>query len=219
MITVFGEGRGFRVVWLLEEMGLAYRLRPVDLLAGVEEDAEFLTINPAGFIPAIQDGDVTMVESIAIMEYLMARYGPTPLAPAPQDPAFPLYQQFLHLGEAGLAMSMYIVVVSRNLAPEADKNNWGARKAMQIFESRLRLVSRQLARAPYMAGDTFTAADIAVTYALEFASRTVDYPFGEAERAYIARSIARDSYERAMDACPGIKAWAASVAATRVAKS
>src|SRR5207249_8174057 len=53
MITVFGEGRGFRVVWLLEEMGLAYQLRPVDLLAGVEEDAEFLAINPAGFIPAI----------------------------------------------------------------------------------------------------------------------------------------------------------------------
>jgi hypothetical protein len=61
MITVFGEGRGFRVVWLLEEMGLAYRLRPVDLLAGVENDPEFLAVNPAGFIPAIQDGEVTMV--------------------------------------------------------------------------------------------------------------------------------------------------------------
>ena len=55
MITVFGEGRGFRVVWLLEEMGIAYRLRPVDLLAGVEKDPEFLAINPAGFIPAMVD--------------------------------------------------------------------------------------------------------------------------------------------------------------------
>ena len=219
MITVWGTGRGFRVVWLLEEMGLPYRVRPVDLLGGVKNDSAFLAINPSGFIPALQDGDAIMVESIAIMEYLMARYGPTPLAPAPQDSAFPLYQQFLHLGEAGLAMSMYIVVVSRNLAPEADKNNWGARKAMEIFESRLRLVTRQLARAPYMAGETFTAADIAVTYALEFASRTVDYPFGEAERGYIARTIARDSYKRAMDACPDTKAWAASVAAMRAAKS
>ena len=81
MITVYGEGRGIRVVWLLEEMGLPYRLRDVDLLAGVENDTAFLAINPAGFIPAIQDGDVVMVESIAIMEYLTARYGPTPLAP------------------------------------------------------------------------------------------------------------------------------------------
>jgi glutathione S-transferase len=79
MITVFRDGRGFRVVWLLEEMGLAYRLRPVDLHATVEDDAEFMAINPAGFIPAIQNGDVTMVECIAIMEYLMGRYGPTPL--------------------------------------------------------------------------------------------------------------------------------------------
>src|SRR5579859_4510810 len=124
MITVFGEGRGFRVIWLLEEMGLPYRLRPVDLLVGVENDPEFLAINPAGFIPAIVDGDVTMVESIAIMEYLMARYGPTPLAPAPDDAAFPAYQQFLHLGEAGLAASIYFVVGARNFAPGTEGQNW-----------------------------------------------------------------------------------------------
>src|SRR6478609_11237138 len=113
MITVFGEGRGFRVVWLLEELGLAYRLRPVDLLHGLEDDSEFLAVNPGGFIPAIVDGEVTMVESIAIMEYLMARHGPTPLAPDPHDPAFAPYQQFLHLGEAGLAASMFFVVVAQ----------------------------------------------------------------------------------------------------------
>src|SRR5580692_9427104 len=148
MIVVFGEGRGFRVVWLLEEMGLAYRLRPVDLLAGVEKDVEFLAINPAGFIPAIQDDDVTMVESIAIMEYLMARYGPTPLAPDPHDPAFPAYQQFLHLGEAGLAASIFFVVGARNFAPAAQRQNWSASQALSVFESRLTLVTRQLARPP-----------------------------------------------------------------------
>ena len=51
MITVFGEGRGFRVVWLLEEMGIPYRLRPVDLFAGVEKDTEFLAINPPALSP------------------------------------------------------------------------------------------------------------------------------------------------------------------------
>src|SRR5580700_6619003 len=213
MITVFGEGRGFRVVWLLEEMGIAYRLRPVDLLAGVEKDLEFLAINPAGFIPAMVDGDVTMVESIAIMEYLMARYGPTPLAPAPNDPAFPAYQQFLHLGEAGLAASIYFVVVSRNLAPEAERQNWGARKALEVFESRLGLVTRQLARSPYLAGDTFTAADISVTYALELAQRTGGVTLGEAERAYVARTGGREAYKRAMETCKSTKAWAARTAA------
>lgn len=209
MITVFGEGRGFRVIWLLEEMGLPHRLRPVDLLAGVEKDAEFLAINPAGFIPAIQDGDVTMVESIAIMEYLMGRYGPTPLAPNPQDPAFPAYQQFLHLGEAGLAASIYFVVVSRNLAPEAERQNWGAGHALEVFESRLGLVTRQLARSPYLAGNTFTAADISVTYALELAERSGAAALGEAERAYIARTSGREAYKRAMETCHSTRKWAA----------
>jgi len=62
-----------------------------------------------------------VVESIAIMEYLMARDRPTPLAPAPHDPHFSAYQQFLHLGKAGLATLMMTVVVSRLIAPEAER--------------------------------------------------------------------------------------------------
>ena len=217
MITVFGEGRGFRVVWLLEEMGLDYRLRPVDMLAGVENDPEFLAINPAGFIPALQDGETVMVESIAILEYLLGRYGPTPLAPDPQDPAFGLYQQFLHLGEAGLAGFMFIAVVSRMLAPPAERDNWGARKALSLFEARRGLVARRLAATPYMAGQSFTAADISITYALEFAQRAGGVALTEAERAYLARTTGRDGYRRAMDACPATRAWAAEVAARSLA--
>jgi glutathione S-transferase len=213
MITVFGEGRGFRVVWLLEEMGLPYRLRDVDLLADVRQDTEFMALNPGGFIPAITDGDASMVESIAIMEYLMARYGPSPLAPDPHDPAFPAYLQFLHLGEAGLAASMYFWVVSKNLAPPAERDNWGGRKALEVFETRRRLVARQLARAPYLAGEAFTAADISVTYALEFAQRTGGAVLSEAEQAYVARTTGRDAYRRAMGACHATRAWAARAAA------
>jgi glutathione S-transferase len=212
MITVYGEGRGFRVVWLLEEMGIPYRLRPVDMMAGVENDAEFLAINPAGFIPALQDGDVTMVESIAIMEYLMGRYGPTPLAPEPRDPTFPAYQQFLHLGEAGLAASLFFVFGARHLAPEDQRFNWSANQALGVFESRRGLVTRQLARSPYLAGGTFTAADISVTYALEMGQRHGTVTLTEMERAYVARTTERDSYQRAMDVCKATKAWVAGLA-------
>ncbi len=214
MITVFGEGRGFRVVWLLEEMGLPYRLRRVDLLAGVENDPEFLAINPAGFIPAIRDseaGDATMVESIAIMEYLIARHGPTPLAPSPPDPAFPAYLQFLHLGEAGLAANMYFVNSTRRRAPPAERQNWTATHALDLFESRLGLVTRQLARSPYLAGEAFTAADISVSYALRLAQKGGGYVFGEVELAYLARVSERDGYKRAVEACHDTRNWWASV--------
>ena len=206
MITVYGEGRGFRVVWLLEEMGLAYRLRPVDLLAGVENDRAFLAINPASFIPAITDGIVTMVESVAIMQYLMARYGPTPLSPAPGDPDFPAYLQFLHLGEAGLASPMYFHVNARRLRDPSDRENPTARHARAQFENRLTLVQRQLEHAPYLAGERFTAADICVTYALVLARVAGGITFEGVIQSYLDRMRARDGYHRALDACPAMNA-------------
>jgi glutathione S-transferase len=211
MITVFGEGRGFRVVWLLEEMGLPYRLRPVDLIAGAENDPEFLAVNPAGFIPALVDGDVTLVESIAIMQYLADRYGPTPLALERDAPNFHLYQQFLHLGEAGLMGFLFFVFADQVLAPEAERDSWTGRFARELFESRRGLVSRQLDRAPYLAGEEFTAADISVTYALEFATRNGGIELDDVEQAYVTRTTAREGYARAMDACQATKAWVASL--------
>jgi glutathione S-transferase len=215
MITVWGEGRGFRVVWLLEEMGLPYRLRDVDLLAGVENDPEFLAINPSGFIPALQDGDVVMVESVAIMQYLMARYGPTPLAPAPADPAFPAYLQFLVMAEAGLMGTLFFKFAGNFLAPDGEKDNFGGRLGLELFKSRLKLVTRQLALSPYMAGETFTAADIVMAYTLEWAERTGTFILAEPEKAYVARATARDGYKRAMQACNATRGWAEEVAAGR----
>lgn len=200
MITVWGgqTSRSLRVAWLLEEMGLPYRVRQVDMLAA-EKDSAWLAVNPGDFLPAIQDGDVTMVESIAIMEYVMGRYGPTPLKPTPKDPAYPAYQQFLHLGEAGLATLMMVPLVSGFIAPEAERDNWGARWARECVERRLLLVRRQLATAPYMAGGRFTAADISVSYALRLGANHAGFALSDDEQAYLARTTARDAYKRAFD--------------------
>lgn len=200
MITVWGgqTSRSLRVVWVLEEMGLPYRVRQVDMLAA-ERDPAWLAVNPGDFLPAIEDGHVTMVESVAIMEYLMGRYGPTPLQPSPDDPAFPAYQQFLHMGEAGLATLIMVPLVSGFIAPEAERDNWGARWARECVERRLLHVRRQLASAPYMAGDRFTAADISVSFALRLGANHAGFALGDAEQAYLARTTARDAYKRAFD--------------------
>ena len=200
MITVWGgqTSRSIRIVWVLEEMGLPYALRHVNMLAA-QKDPAWLAVNPGDFLPAIQDGEVTMVESVAIMEYLMGRYGLTPLQPAPDDPAFPAYQQFLHMGEAGLATLMMVPLVSRFIAPEEERDNWGARWARGCVERRRLLVKRQLANAPYMAGDRFTAADIAVTYALNLGANHAGFALDDAEQAYLARTTGRDAYQRAFE--------------------
>jgi glutathione S-transferase len=72
-------------------------------------------------------------------------------------------------------------------------------------------VTRQLGRSPYMAGEAFTAADISVTYALQLATRTVGFELGDAERAYVERTTARDAYSRAMQACQATKGWVDSL--------
>lgn len=212
MITVWGEGRGFRVVWLLEEMGLPYRLRPVDLLKGVQNDPEFLAVNPAGFIPALTEGDVTLVESLAIMDYLTARHGPTPLAPGASDPRFPLYRQFLTLGEAGLMAFSYVISVSRGRG-WTEGRNIGAEVAQDVFDSRRGLVRRQLAKAPYLTGESFTAADISVVYALEHAHRSGVRALEAPELDYVQRCRARPGYARAMAACHDTRAWVERLAA------
>jgi glutathione S-transferase len=200
MITVWGgqTSRSIRAVWVLEEMGLPYRVRQVDMLSA-EKDPAWLAVNPGDFLPAIQDGGVTMVESVAIMEYLMSRYGPTPLQPSPNDPAFPSYQQFLHMGEAGLATLIMVPLVSGFIAPDAERDNWGARWARKCVERRLLLVRQQLTGAPYMAGDRFTAADISVSYALNLGAKHAGFVLSDAEQAYVARTTSRDAYKRAFD--------------------
>lgn len=200
MITIWGGqiSRSIRVVWLLEEMGLPYEVRQVDMLAE-ERDPRFLALNPADYIPVLQDGPVTMVESIAIMEYLLARHGPTPLAPAPHDPGFPAYQQFLHLGEAGLATLMMPAIVSRFIAPPGERDNWAARWCLQSFRKRVTLVERRLAEAPYLAGDRFTAADISVTYAFMLGQRHCDLTLSPTAGDYLARTTGRDAYGRALE--------------------
>ena len=169
MIKVFGAppSRAMRVVWMLEEMGLDYEIRPVDF-ANRFKDKEFLAINPAGFLPALVDGEVAMFESGAILDYLGRKYGPTPLCVTKDQPNWPQYLQYLHFGEASLTAPMNVTLASRFMAPDGEKDNFGARVAVDMAIQRSRVLVKQLEKTPYMAGNAFTAADISVSYFMGF---------------------------------------------------
>jgi len=200
MIVVYGAfpTRSLRVMWALEELRIPYEMRPVDLRTRMK-DAEFLALNPSGFLPAMQDGDVTMVDSIAMLEYLIARYDSKGvLAPGASDKSFPAYQQFLHLGESGMAAHLNVLVGTKFMAPENEKDNFGARVAERMYFNRLELVTRQLAKSPMMAGERFTAADISVTYALGMAETLgLANKFGPEIVDYRTRMSARPAFQRA----------------------
>ena len=171
MITIYGGGgtRSIKVAWMAEEMELDYEIAPVDIFAAAKPEA-FLALNPAGFVPVMVDGDVAMVESVAMLEYLGGRYGPAPLTPLPDAPNYPAYLQFLHFGEASFGGVLAAAIGSRVFAPEEHRDNWGAKAAIDLAVRRSVLLANALKQTPYVAGDAFTAADISVSYALDLAT-------------------------------------------------
>lgn len=200
MIAIYGGGRtrSLRVAWMAEEMGLDYEIRPVSLME-TKSDPAFKALNPAGFLPVMQDGDVTMIESVAMMEYLAARYGPTSLVPSPEDPTWVRYKQFLHFGESSVAALLNIAVGSKFAAPREHRDNWGAALAVDLAMGRSCMIANQLKTSEFVAGDVFTAADISVSYPfllakfLGFQDR-VDPVIQD----YVVRLKARPAFERAL---------------------
>ena len=120
MITLYhcASARSFRPLWTLEELGLAYELKmlpfPPRVLA-----PDYLAVNPLGTIPTLFDGEMRMTESAAICQYLATRYGPSPLAVAPDEKDYGPFLNWLHFGEATLTFPQTLVLRYGQLeAPE-----------------------------------------------------------------------------------------------------
>src|SRR3954454_10927511 len=179
-------------------MGLPYEIRPVDFPRRLE-DAEFMAASPTGSMPAIRDREVRLFESCAILEYLGAKYGPTPLTPTLGHPSYPAYVSLLHFGEASLAAPLNVTVGSRFFAPEDQKQNWGAQFAVDLFVRKSAALVGPLSRSPYLAGEVFTAADISCGYAVGLARFLgCEDRLDPGVRDYAVRLAGRPAFERAI---------------------
>ncbi len=192
------DARSFRALWTLEEMGLDYRLHLLPFPPRSRQP-EYLALNPLGTIPLLKDGETTMTESAAIIEYLATRHGPSPLAVSVQEPGYGAWLNWLHFGEATLTFPQTIVLRYRRLEPEARRLPQAADDYAQWFASRLRHVDRALADgAEWLCARRFTGADISVGYALLLA-RTLglEDAFKPAVRAYWDRLSGRPGFQAA----------------------
>jgi glutathione S-transferase len=200
MITVFGTPptRAMRVIWMLEEMGLPYEVRRVDFAKRLD-DAEFVRASPTGSFPGIRDGDTCLMESCAILEYLGAKYGPTPLTPAIGDPNYPDYISYMHFGEASLSAPLNVTIATRFFAPEDQKQNWGAQLAIDMFVRKSAALLIPLEKSPYVAGASFTAADISCGFSLGLAKFLgFEERLDARLRDYLGRLAQRPAFQRAM---------------------
>ena len=198
VIHHLNNSRSQRILWLLEELDLEYRIEkysrdPKTNLA----PPELLAIHPLGKSPVMQDGDLILPESGAIIEYLLERYGEGRLAPKLGTPEHIRYLYWMHFAEG----TMMLHLVSRlymTRVGEAAKTMQGRIEVM--INNELNLVQEELTRSAYLAGNEFSAADIQMAFPLEFAAyaKLVGEQHGRV-REYLKRIQARPAYRRAIE--------------------
>ncbi|MDB5442264.1 MAG: gst [Phenylobacterium sp.] len=161
------DARSFRALWALEELGLPYELHLLAFPPRARAP-EYLQINPLGTIPALIDGPTFMTESVAIVQYLATRHGPSELALGVDDPAYGAWLNWLYFGEATLTFPQTLVLRYRTMEP--GRAEQVADDYAKWFLSRLKHVDRALANGDWLCAGRFTGADISVGYALLLAS-------------------------------------------------
>ena len=212
MITVhhLENSRSQRVLWLLEELGLAYEVRRYErnkrtLLA----PPELLAVHPLGKSPVITDGDLVLAETGAIVEYLVDTYGEGRLKPPAGTPEHLRYVYWLHYAE-GSAMGPLVVklmfsrmaaaapVLARPMvkavARAAERNFYGPQ-----IERHITYWEAELAKSAWFAGETMTAADIMMSFPLEAAAARSGAASRPHIKAFLDRIHALPAYRRALE--------------------
>jgi glutathione S-transferase len=192
--------RSFRPLWMLEEMGLPYDLRmlpfPPRALA-----KDYLALNPLGTIPFMIDGETRMTESSGICHYLGTRYGPTPLIVGVDEPAYGAFLNWMYFSDATLTFPQTLVLRYTHLEPEERRNPQVATDYAKWFLGRLRAVEAATDGKQSLVAGRFTAADIAIGFALLLAEKIgLGKDFGPNVAAYWQRLQQRESYQRAVAA-------------------
>ena len=186
--------RSMRPLWLLEEMGLPYELNSMAYDAAYFASPEYRKINPMGKVPALYDGDQQLVESTVIMEYILTKYGPSPLALTPDEPDFGAYLQWLHMAESGLTHYLAVYLGQRSgLEPYGVSEPFEEYVKYQA-EKAFEMLAERLDGRTYIAGDRFTAADISVGYSLFLGGFLCGLDLPQVLQDYLARLQERPTW-------------------------
>jgi glutathione S-transferase len=191
------ETRSIRIIWLFEELGLPYELETFKLGSPDMRAEDYLKVHPMGRVPALDDGEVTIFESGAIVEYVLAKYGNGALVPDQVSPDFAEYLQWLHYAEGMLMPPVNTIVVEKFFLSEERRNQVNIDRATKLLTRMLGAVEHRLADRDYLAGG-FSGADIMSGHATIVADRlgadTSDKPN---VAAYIERLKARPALQAA----------------------
>jgi len=184
--------RSFTTLWLMEETGQPYERVLMDIASGAQKQPDYLAINPMGKVPALRDGDATLAEAAAICAYVAERYPEAQLAPPLGDIRRAKYLYWLFFAPACIEPA--IVQLATKLEMNPVSAGWG--EANRVFDVLDQALSK--GPGPWLLGETFSAADVAIGSGLNFAVRLFKMvPSRPSFDAYIARCVARPAFQRA----------------------
>lgn len=200
-LVLWGAGttRTLRPHWVLHELGLNYEKRLIGSRTGETHTAEFRALNPRGKIPVLQDGDLALAESAAIINYLVENYAPgSGLVPRPSTPQRALYDQWCFFVMTELdAHTLYVLRRHEDLAALYGAAPNAVQAAREGFARQVAAVTRTLrSGGPYLLDDGFTCADVLLTTCLTWA-RYCKIPLAPELAEYVQRLTVRPAYRAA----------------------
>lgn len=179
------------VLWMLEEVGQPYDIKLIRLSAGDNLNPEYLAINPMGKVPALKHGDVVITEVAAICAYLADEFPDKKLNIPVGTPKRGEYLKWLFFGPSVIEPAMTDRAFPRKEAPRAAALGW------RDFDTVLDIVSKAVAKGPFLMGKQFTAADIVIGSGLRYGMMFKLVPQRKEFLDYAARIAARPSAQRA----------------------
>jgi glutathione S-transferase len=187
-----------RIVWLCEELGLPYELKLYQRDPSGAAPPAYKALHFFGTAPTIQDGDVALGESGAIVEYLCRKHADGRLTVAPIAPNFAQYLYWFHFGNGTFIPAVMMALASASPVPGVDEKDW-ARVRRQRLDRSFDAAERRLGEADYFGGPEFTAADIMMVFPLSTARLAVQKDISGCPniQAYLERISARPAFQRA----------------------
>jgi glutathione S-transferase len=189
-----------RIHWALEELGIPYEKKKLDLSAGDQKKADYLALNPNGKVPLLVDEGVPIFESLAILLHLGERFGVEKgLFPAP---GMARAEAFKWIAWAQVSLGDVISRLFRNTMdrfPAEERNAKAAETAKREAAEHLLILEKALAGKDFLAGKQFSLTDLAVAGACMVLGRVgVDFGPYPSVQAWVARCTSRPALARAM---------------------
>jgi len=184
--------RAFTAYWMLEEIGLAFDVKHVDIRKGEQKLPEYLKLNPAGKVPTLTDGEVVVSENPAIAIYLADRYSYGTLAPKIDDKDRGAYLKWMVYSTA------VVDPVATLHGQKIDVGGFGA--GFGTFDDMVGVLETTLGGRKWLLGDRFSGADIVLGGTISRLLYQQVLPKAPALLDYNARLTRREAYHRAADA-------------------